>query len=144
MCFSSSKNQIKVFHYVSAAQEHQAVIFCCTVILSGQRWYLSLVRRKEHKLITIQMKKFKGRGKKPDFIAEDTEPPEKWGPRSFLMLFFSQYQLLLCQMSLAVLLLFKIYAFNLTQKYRTKLSTEISCTEKVSTVQSVSVCAYMH
>lgn len=31
-----------------------------------------------------------------------------WGPSFFLMLFFSQYQLLLCHMSLAVLLLFRI------------------------------------
>lgn len=57
------------------------------------------------------MKKLKGRGKKPDFIAEDIESLESWRPASFLMLLFLHYQFPLCQISLVHFL--RIYISNL-------------------------------
>lgn len=82
------------------------------------------------------MKKFKGRGKKPDFIAEDIQSLESWRPASFLMLLFLHYQFPLCQMSLVHFL--KIYASNLykniEQRHLLKSATLTNCQQSWKSV----------
>lgn len=123
---------METFCQATRVQEHPTVIYCSIAISSGENYNLSpCVRRQQHKLITIQMKKFKGRGKKPNFIAEDTESLESCG--SFLTLLFLQYPLPVHQMSLVVHFL-NIYILSLSKKYRTKPPIAISYIDKVSTI----------